>query len=630
MTTNFFTNETDNTLFDKFKGVFENNKNIKFFDTLVGYLRASGYFKISKLLADYNEIKLRILVGINIDILLAQANRAGNEFFKNSEKTEEEFLKYIEKDIKEAKYDKETDEGIKQFVKDIVEKKVQLKVHPEKKIHAKVYILRPEPFNEHTYGYTITGSSNFTDAGLGTVKNHNYEFNVLLNNYDDVRFATDEFERLWAEAIEIDPQHIQEVKENSHLNENVTPFELYIKLLSEYFFDMIDYNPQSLGDMPVHFKKLSYQIDAVNQGFSMLTKHNGFFLADVVGLGKTVVAALITRKFLFENGRDFTKALVVSPPAIAKNWKQTFHDFDIDKYTKFITNGSLQKIIEQEDDYWSKEEYDLVIVDEAHRFRNHQTDSFNKLQIICKSPRKNQGLITGKQKKVILVSATPLNNRPDDIFYQLQMFQDARQSTIPGVTNLTSFFSPLMEKFKKLKRFDDVDVNELIKIYDIIRNNVIKEITIRRTRKDLLENDDYLNDLKEQNITFPTVNPPKKIEYKMNKELNELFVLTAILLAGFSKDDDIKKEELILTAKFGIINENILKYSRYQAIAFLNEDKQREYSNAETTAKSLAFIMKTQLIKRLESSFYAFKKSLENFKKATDRMIDMFDKDKVF
>jgi SNF2 family N-terminal domain. len=92
-------------------------------------------------------------------------------------------------------------------------------------------------------------------------------------------------------------------------------------------------------------------------------------------------------------------------------------------------------------DYWKKEEYDLVIADEAHRFRNHKTDAFKNLQLICKSPRANQeGLIKGSQKKVILVSATPLNNRPDDIFYQIQMFQDARQSTLP-ITNLTAAIS---------------------------------------------------------------------------------------------------------------------------------------------------------------------------------------------
>ncbi|GIV28619.1 MAG: hypothetical protein KatS3mg027_2433 [Bacteroidia bacterium] len=100
------------------------------------------------------------------------------------------------------------------------------------------------------------------------------------------------------------------------------PFELYIKLLIEYFGKSIDYDPDSVGDLPSNFKKLSYQMDAVNEGFNMLLKHNGFFLADVVGLGKTVIATMVAKKFLLQNGKENTKILVVYPPAVEKNWKK--------------------------------------------------------------------------------------------------------------------------------------------------------------------------------------------------------------------------------------------------------------------------------------------------------------------
>ena len=606
MSTKFFTNNEENTLLKKFEGVFKYNPNIQFFDALVGYFRASGYFRIRPFLDKVPQI--RILVGINVDKLLAEAQKSGLEFFKNHEKTKEDFIKQIQDDIEDANYDKETENGILQFIDDVVEKKILVKAHPEKKIHAKVYILRPEPFNEHTPASVITGSSNLTDAGLGAGELYNYEFNVLLNDFPDVKFATDEFEKLWADAVDILPFDIQNVKKKTYLKDEVSPFELYIKLLAEYFGKNIDYDPDSMGDLPANFKKLSYQVDAVNEGFNMLQKHNGFMLADVVGLGKTVVAAMVAKKFLLQNGRDYTKILVVFPPAIEKNWKNTFKDFKIDKYTKFITNGRLERILESHDDYWNKEEYDLIIVDEAHKYRNHKTGVFQNLQLICKSPRANKGLIEGLQKKVILVSATPLNNRPDDIFYQIQMFQDARQSSLP-ITNLTSFFSPLMEQYKNLKRFDELDVNKLREIYGKIRKNVIEPITVRRTRADLENIADYKADLAEQGIIFPKVDPPKKVEYVMDEKLNELFYKTVFYLTDTDK----------------------LKYSRYQAIAGLRPEIQdKYYEKAELVSKSLAFIMKTQLIKRLESSFYAFKKSLGSFKKATDRMIEMFENDKVF
>ncbi len=605
MTTKFFTNENENTLINKFEGVLKYNQNIEFFDSLVGYFRSSGYFKVRPFLA--NVPNIRILVGINVDKLLAQANDKGLDFFKNSEKTKDEFIDEIKRDISSANYDKNTEIGILQFIDDLITKKIEVRAHPDKKIHAKVYIFRPNPFNEHTQASVITGSSNFTDAGLGSGNIYNYEFNVQLNDYEDIKFATDEFEKLWAESIQLLPVDVQDIKKQTHLSDTVTPFELYIKVLTEYFGKNIDYDPDALGDLPDNFKKLSYQIDAVNEGFNMLLKHNGFILADVVGLGKTVIATLVAKKFLMQNGRDYTKILVVYPPAVEKNWKNTFRDFQLDRYTKFISNGSLQKILDSHEDFWLKEDYDLIIVDEAHKFRNHTSGAFDQLQKICKTPRGNKGLIEGEKKKVILVSATPLNNRPDDILHQITMFQEPRQSTLP-VTNLTSFFNRHTTKYKELKRDDALDVEKLREMYADIRKNIIQPITIRRSRTDLENIPAYKLDLAEQGITFPKVNPPKKVEYFMDAALSALFFKTVDYLTDPAK----------------------LSYARYQAIASLKPDHQEHYENAERVSKSLAFIIKTQLVKRIESSFYAFKSSLKTFQTANARMIDMFAKDQIF
>lgn len=609
MTTKFFTNENENTLINKFEGVLKFNQHIEFFDSLVGYFRSSGYFKVRPFLLHVPQI--RILVGINVDKLLAQANDKGLDFFKNSEKTKDEFIEDIKKDISEAKYDKETEDGILQFIDDLITKKIEVRAHPDKKIHAKIYIFRPDPFNEHTQATVITGSSNFTDAGLGSGVMHNYEFNVQLNDYQDVKFATDEFEKLWAESIPLLPVDVQDIKKQTHLNDTVTPFELYVKVLTEYFDKNIDYDPDALGDLPDQFKKLSYQIDAVNEGFNMLLRHNGFILADVVGLGKTIIATLVAKKFIMKNGRDFTKILVVYPPAVEKNWKNTFREFKLDRYAKFISNGSLQKILDGHQDYWLKEDYDLIIVDEAHKFRNHTSGAFDQLQKICKAPRTNKGSIADEKfvdkKKVILVSATPLNNRPDDILHQVTLFQEPRQSTLP-VANLTAFFNRHISNYKDLKREDALDVEKLRDIYADIRKNIIQPITIRRSRTDLESIPAYKQDLEEQGIIFPKVNPPKKVEYFMDAVLSALFLKTVDYLTDPTK----------------------LTYARYQAVASLKPEFQENYENAERISKSLAFIIKTQLVKRIESSFYAFKSSLKTFQKANARMIDMFAKDQIF
>ncbi|NIK73950.1 superfamily II DNA/RNA helicase [Thermonema lapsum] len=607
MSTKFFNNKNDRNLYNKFIGIIENMKDLYAFYAAVGYFRSSGYFALQPYLKNVKEVK--ILVGINVDQLFAEAQRKGILFFGDEQKTKEEFLNWFIQDIQEARYSEEVENGIVQFVNDIIDGRIEVRAHTSSTLHAKFYLFLPEHHSEHSDGWVIMGSSNLTDAGLGIKKSPNYELNIALKDYDDVQFAKQEFEELWAQSTPILPADIQEFKQKTHIGQKFTPFELYIKFLIEYFGKNIDYDPDTVGDLPKNYKKLSYQIDAVNQGFHMLMEHNGFFLSDVVGLGKTVVATLIAKRFINTNGSLNTKILVVYPPALEKNWKATFRQFGIDRHTKFITNGSLDKIVEKKDlDYWSKEDYDLIIVDEAHRYRNHTSQAFAYLQRICKAPRNGQGLIPGKNKKVILISATPLNNRPQDIYHQLLLFQDARRSTLP-VTNLQGFFAPIIKEFKELMNQDQPDIQAIRKIYGKIREKVISQITVRRTRRDLKNYPKYLDDLKAQGITFPEIAPPRPQIYQLDAKLSKLFYKTIFYLT-----DDEK-----------------IQYYRYQAIRYLKpEIGQQHYEKANLVSQSLAGIMKTLMVKRLESSFTAFKTSLQNLATSTQRMIEMFEKGKVF
>ncbi len=574
---------------------------------VVGYFRSSGYFALQPFLKNIKEIK--ILVGINADQMFAEAQRKGLLFFSDDTRTKEEFLKWFIQDIKEAKYSEEVENGILQFIEDLISGKIEVRAHSTKTIHAKFYLFLPENHSSHSDGWVIMGSSNLTSAGLGIRKSPNYELNVALKDYDDVRFTRDEFETLWKDSTSILPADIQSFKQKTHIGQTFTPFEIYVKFLIEYFGKNIDYDPDTVGDLPTTYKKLSYQIDAVNQGFQMLLDHNGFFLADVVGLGKTVVAAMIAKRFLIANGSLNSKILVIYPPAIEKNWKTTFRQFGISKHTKFITNGRLEKILNNKDlDYWEKEEYDLILVDEAHRYRNHTSQMFDNLQRICKSPRTGEGLVSGTKKKVMLISATPLNNRPQDLYYQLLLFQDARKSTLP-LTNLQSFFGPIICEYKEIMKQDEPDLSQIRELYGRIREKIVEPITVRRTRNDLKNYPKYLDDLKDQGIKFPNIAAPRAKEYELNSGLSKLFFHTI----------------------FYLTDEDKIKYYRYQAIRFLKKEIQEDfgYEKATLVSKSLAGIMKTLMVKRLESSFEAFKTSLHNLLKSTGRMIEMFEKDKV-
>ena len=597
MGTNFFTNEKENTLLEKIEGVFKYKK-VHFFDALVGYFRASGYFRIRKFIQQTPHI--RILVGINVDKLTYQANQQGLLFNPNSEQSQEEFFNEIKKNIQEAKYDKEVEDGMYQFIEDIVSGRIEMRIHPKQNIHAKIYIFREKVYHPHGYGSVITGSSNLTEAGL----EKNFEFNVELRYDDDIQFATETFERLWAESVEIDITHIEKIKTESYLNTDFTPYEVYLKFLLEYFGKSIDFDPNSVSDLPKGYKKLSYQIDAVNDGYSKMMKHNGFFLSDVVGLGKTIVSALIAKKFFFANGfpmhRSYT--LIIVPPALKEGWERTMTEFKLDNY-KIITNGSLHKLK-------NPSLYDLVIVDEAHKFRSDTASMYNELQKLCKTKTLHaDGSL--HDKKVILVSATPLNNRPEDIANLVYLFQDSKDSTLEE-GNLQRFFREQIDKYKRAKDLKDIELisKEVKAIYEKIRVKVVEPLTVRRTRTDLMENEAYRKDLEKQNVHFPDVKAPHKIYYQLDTELEELYDKTIRYLKGKEK--------------------GTLKYYRYQAIKYLLPPKKDKYKKADLISIQLAGIMKTLLVKRIDSSFYAFKQSLKRYYQANKVMLDMFEKGVIY
>ena len=615
MPTKFFTNQNDNSLLKKFEGVFTNIESIRHFDALVGYFRTSGYFKVRAFLDRIP--KIRILVGINVDQLIKKYHDKGQLYLENPDETKADFLDEIIKNIQEANYDEVTERGILQFIDDLVSGKIELRAHPKKKIHAKVYIFRPATFNEYAPCEVITGSSNLTDAGLGANPDSNYEFNVSLREYEDVKFATEEFERLWDESVPILQAEAERIKNQTYLRDDFTPFELYIKMLIEYFGKRVDYDPYNIDLLlPPKYIRLKYQSDAANQGYAIMMKHNGFVLADVVGLGKTIIACMIIKKFIYENGTH-TKVLVVVPPAIEDSWRRTVKDFELDNHFTFITLGSLHKILDRNNySYPNPEEIDLIAVDESHKFRNDYTEMYLALQEICKMPRSRAAENGDSRKKVILISATPLNNRPQDIENQLYLFQDRRNSTLENIRNLQEYFKPINEQYKKLAYEKKLNIKKLKALFQKLRDDVVEPLVIRRTRTDIESNKEYLEDLEVQGIKFPKVGDPIALYYELDGKLSELFFDTVSLITNLDEEGN---------------KIDGLGYYRYRAIEFLSKEEDKKmYGNVESISGRLSAIMKTLLVKRLESSFYAFTQSLSRFQKAIDNMLAMFDDNRVF
>lgn len=611
MSTKFFNNRLGNTLFDKLKGIASTMTTFDRFLAVVGFFRSSGYFKLRKELGDISEIK--ILVGINIDDIFRKHNKA-LLMLSDEDKAKEIYNKDFKEDIINAEYAPDVENGILQMCEDLACGRLQMRIHATKNLHAKFYLCLPQTHNENSDGWVIMGSSNISDSGLGIKQPPQYELNVAMKDYDDVKYCSDEFWTLWNEAIPLTAEDIDKYKKKTYLGYQPTPYELYIKVLIDTFGDQVedDFSIQ----LPDGVKDLKYQRDAVIQGYQMLMQHNGLFLADVVGLGKTMIATMIAKRFVESNGKN-TNILVIYPPALEDNWKDTFKLFGIYKKAQFITNGSLSKILEGRDQYKDKEDFDLIIVDEAHGFRSDSSGKYDELQKICKSPCVNNGLLKSLQKKVMLLSATPLNNRPDDLLNQLLLFQNSQSCTIDGIPNLKGFFAPLIDKYKKLMRERDKrDVtSEVDKIYEQIRNKVIDKVTVRRTRNNILNDPDYKADIKSQGIIFPKILPPNELEYSMSRDTNDRFYETLKQLTDGKSD----------TNPAG----NGLNYARYRAVEFLKPEYRKKYKNAAHIGQTLAGIYRVHMVKRLESSFYAFKKSLRTLLNITEDMIKMFEENKV-
>jgi superfamily II DNA/RNA helicase len=238
------------------------------------------------------------------------------------------------------------------------------------------------------------------------------------------------------------------------------------------------------------------------------------------------------------------------------------------------------------------------------------------LQEICKMPRSRAAENGDSRKKVILISATPLNNRPQDIENQLYLFQDRRNSTLENIRNLQEYFKPINEQYKKLAYEKKLNIKKLKALFQKLRDDVVEPLVIRRTRTDIESNKEYLEDLEVQGIKFPKVGDPIALYYELDGKLSELFFDTVSLITNLDEEGN---------------KIDGLGYYRYRAIEFLSKEEDKKmYGNVESISGRLSAIMKTLLVKRLESSFYAFTQSLLRFQKAIDNMLAMFDDNRVF
>ena len=488
----FITNEPGKSLCDRF-GVLLGD-DTRFFDCLVGYFFISGFYRLHPALTKTEHI--RILVGIKTDRAtydLIQSAKGQQQFVLEShahvrERLPDEILSEFQRSGDSS----EIEEGVRKFVEWIGSGKLEIRAYPSEQVHAKLYIMT---FHEgdRDKGRVITGSSNFTEAGL----QQNLEFNVELKNRADYEFALDKFNELWKKSVDVTKDYVTTIEFKSPYAQ-FTPYELYLKFLYEYFRGELNL-PEEIDDiyLPTGFKKLRYQEEAVLNGAKVLEEYGGVFLSDVVGLGKTYMAALLARHLN-------EPCLIIAPPHLLDehnpgSWPNVFRDFGVRGYLP-ESLGKLGSLLNRD-----LQKYNTVFIDESHRFRTEDTQSYEMLAQICRG------------KRVVLVSATPLNNTPQDILSQIKLFQPGKNSTIPNVRNLEAFFGALRRRLEGLDRQRDREA-----YFRVVKENaretrekILKFLMIRRTRTEIEKY--YGADLKQQGMKFPEVADPEPLFYKFNK-----------------------------------------------------------------------------------------------------------------
>ena len=572
----FFTNEPERDLYSRFSSILKSNT--QFFDVLVGYFRTSGFFRLADAMKTVEHI--RILVGLNVDRFTVKIIDRAKDEIKYAAVSANEGKRAVEEEIEhefeQAEASEAVEKGVRVFIDWLKSGKLEMRMYTAAPIHAKVYIMRKDPVKvPDTYGSVITGSSNFSEAGLI----NNLEFNVELKDTPDVKFALDRFEALWEKAVDIRETYIDAVEKKTWMRDDITPYQLYLKTLYEFFKEEINADKENFQTLlPDGYMRLQYQIDAVMQARQKLEAYNGVFISDVVGLGKTYICAMLANSF----NRNAYK-LIICPPVLVDYWRSVLQEFDVSR-CDVESLGKLDKIIDKGTD-----KYQYVFVDEAHRFRNSGTDAFTELHQICRG------------KKVILISATPINNYSSDIENQLYLFQNKQSGTINGIRNLDGFFRNLDSALHKHVKGSPEYFQQLRDNAEIIRDRLLREVMIRRTRSEIANY--YENDLKQQGLTFPKVGKPEPIEYAFDDQTDEAFTETIEDIKGF-------------------------KYSRYTPLLYLKDKK--KYATLLAGQRNMGGFMKGVLVKRLESSFYAFRKTLQRFIDSYERFIEMYESGTVY
>jgi hypothetical protein len=404
------------------------------------------------------------------------------------------------------------------------------------------------------------------------------ELDVELSAEENLR-ARRWFNDLAARSEDISGQ-VRAILENSWAGRLLDPEDLYLGVLAEYFSVTLEGLDVELDDNPMLDVMTDFQSEAYHQAKGVLRRYGGVFLADVVGLGKTYIALALLRYLQDRHGEH---PVVIAPPAVCPQWERLAAEFRIELRT--VSHGKM-------DDLRSLEDREVLVIDESHNFRNPWT---RRYQLLGEWLRPAGG---HADRKVILVSATPQNNRPEDVLHQLRLFPDNFTRLPFRGESLDAFFSSVRSGEESM-------------------TTLLQHLVVRRTRRFIrsaypdtkLRRRDGDGRIQEVELQFPTriSGPEQCLRYSIEDTYGGgLFDRIIHVLST-------------------------MRYPLYGLAGYLRSDAADlpRFSGINRTGENLRGLMKVMLLKRLESSVEAFRLSLTRLRDRLENSFALLERGQV-
>ncbi len=586
-------------------------------DIAVGYLFVSGFAQVADKISRLR--KTRILVG-RTDRPTLEAVAAGlyqtgplrakldaDRIISRSQRRDiaAHASSGIAENVAALPQTDETQNAVEQMRQLVASGLMEIRTYPREFLHAKAYLCWYEGHAEP--GAAIVGSSNFTLAGF----TGNTELNVRITGDADMAELSRWFEALWADSVDISDQ-VTRVLNDSWAVKQYPPYLVYLKALYELHGRELD-SGEPLPLEPARQENLAnFQLDAVRRGLDMVRNHGGCYIADVVGLGKTFIGAELLRQ-LRQSYPNEGNPLIICPAGLVPMWEGFNERYQLGAAVlsqsriaappQLVFNPETEDYEEADSSQHGillAEEYPQrgpVLVDEAHGFRNDNQRS-----------RGLRDYLERGDHKVILLSATPQNLGPRDIYRQISLFMDERDHGLPIEPLALEDYIASAACWQEYREDADAYAQELA---EYLKNGgegpkpvepsrpdtppadiaeVLTPIFIRRRRKDITELYGDTATIRGEPISFPE---PKleNLEYRLDRV--------------YTKAGDFR--DLLET----LGQYKAVRYSPTEYLKSGHHDSQ-EYAGLFRARGRIAGMIRHLLLKRMESSIAAFRSTLES------------------